>query len=279
MTAIERLFFWAAVLLYALSFALYLVSLVFKAGKKEPIALGTLGAGFAGETAAIAVRWFETGHVPAVGNYENALAGSWLIILFTLYLVVRWKGFRYAALGAIALSLLIMGIGLMSSPTIRPLNAALLSFWLYVHIFFAWLAYASYTVAFSIGILYVMKEKKQAVEPLPGGMLAKLPPLEMLDDMMFRYVVFGFITDAVMIATGAIWAKDLWGNYWSWDPVETWSLVSWLLYGLVIHLRVSLGWKGSKLAWLAIVAIIGVLVSFWGVNFIVEKSAHIFNVR
>jgi len=110
-------------------------------------------------------------------------------------------------------------------------------------------------------------------------MLAKLPPLEMLDDMMFRYVVFGFITDAVMIATGAIWAKDLWGNYWSWDPVETWSLVSWLLYGLVIHLRVSLGWKGSKLAWLAIVAIIGVLVSFWGVNFIVEKSAHIFNVR
>lgn len=279
MTALERLFFWTALLLYALSFALYLVSFVFKTEKRSRIALGTLFAGFAAGTGAIAVRWIQTGHAPVVGNYENALAGSWLIILFTLYLVIRRKGFRYAALGTIALSILILGIGMMSSPTIRPLNAALLSFWLYIHIFFAWLAYASYTVAFSVGILYLLKEKKRQAEESAGGRLEKLPPLDVLDDMMFRYVVFGFITDAVMIATGAIWAKDLWGSYWSWDPVETWSLVSWLLYGLIIHLRVSLRWKGKRLAWLTIIAIIGVLVSFWGVNFIIEKSVHIFNVR
>lgn len=279
MTALERLFFWATVLLYALSFALYLVNLVFRSERRSPWALGSLTAGFAAGTTTIAVRWYGTGHAPVVGNYENALAGSWLIVLFTLYLVIRRKGFRYAALGTIALSLLILGIGMMSSSTMRPLNAALLSFWLYVHIFFAWLAYASYTVAFSIGILYVLKERRQAGGAAMEGVLGKLPKLEVLDDMMFRYVVFGFITDAVMIATGAIWAKDLWGSYWSWDPVETWSLVSWLLYGLVIHLRVSLGWRGRRLAWLTIGAIIGVLVSFWGVNFIVEKSAHIFNVR
>jgi len=279
MTALERLFFWTAVLLYALSLALYVVNFVFKAEKRSQTALGTLLAGFAAETGAIAVRWYESGHAPVVGNYENGLAGSWLITLFTLYLVHRKKDFRYAALGSIALSLLILGIGMMSSPTMRPLNVALLSFWLYVHIFFAWLAYASYTIAFSIGILYVLKEKKQAAGSPPGGIFEKLPSLDVLDDMMFRYVVFGFITDAVMIATGAIWAKDLWGSYWSWDPVETWSLVSWLLYGLVIHLRVSLGWRGRKLAWLTIAAIIGVLVSFWGVNFIVEQSTHIFNVR
>jgi ABC-type transport system involved in cytochrome c biogenesis permease subunit len=95
---------------------------------------------------------------------------------------------------------------------------------------------------------------------------------------MFRYVVFGFITDAIMISAGSIWAKDLWGSYWSWDPVETWSLISWLIYGIVIHLRVTLGWRGSKLAWLVIGALTTVLISFFGVNLVVDTSMHFFNV-
>jgi cytochrome c-type biogenesis protein CcsB len=276
---IEKLFIWSGVFLYALSFLLYLISLVFGKEKLSKVALSALWVGFAAETVAIGVRWYETGHIPTVGNYENALAGSWLIILFTLYLVHRRKEFMYVSLGTIVLSMLILGIGVMSNPSLRPLNVALISFWLYVHVFFAWFAYAAYTVAFGIGVLYVMKDRKQTTGVRQGRILRKIPPLDVLDDMMFKYVVFGFITDAVMIASGSIWAKDLWGSYWSWDPVETWSLVSWLIYGLVIHLRVSLKWKGKKLAWLVICAIIGVLVTFWGVNFIVEKSMHIFNVR
>lgn len=279
MTEIEKIFLWTSVFLYALSFALYLISLVFAMEKHSRNAFYVLSAGFAAETAAIAARWYETGHVPTVGNYENALAGSWLIILFSIYLIYRRKEFRYASLGTIALSLLILGIGVMSNPSLRPLNVALISFWLYVHIFFAWLAYAAFTVAFGIGVLYVLKDRRLSTGAEEGRILSRIPSLDLLDDMMFRYVVFGFITDAVMIASGSIWAKDLWGSYWSWDPVEAWSLVSWLIYGLVIHLRVSLKWRGRKLAWLVIFAIIGVLVSFWGVNFIVEKSMHIFNVR
>jgi ABC-type transport system involved in cytochrome c biogenesis permease subunit len=81
-----------------------------------------------------------------------------------------------------------------------------------------------------------------------------------------------------MIAAGSIWAKNLWGSYWSWDPVETWSLLSWLVYGVALHLRVTMGWRGRKLAWLLVFAIIGVLVSFWGVNLIMEGSLHVFNV-
>lgn len=277
MGEIEKLFVWASIFLYALGFVLYLIQLTFSMERHAGNALRVLVSGVTAETVAIAARWYETGHVPTVGNYENALAGSWLIILFTIYLVVRRPEFKYASLGTIPFSLLILGIGVMSNPTLRPLSVALISFWLYIHIFFAWLAYAAYTVAFGIGVLYVMKDGKAAERE--GSMLSRIPPLDQLDDMMFRYVVFGFITDAVMIASGAIWAKDLWGSYWAWDPVETWSLISWLLYGLVIHLRVSLNWKGKKLAWLTIFAIIGVLATFWGVNFIVEKSAHVFNVR
>jgi len=278
MTEIEKIFLWASIFLFALSFALYLISFVFNIERHSRFAKYTVVSGFLAETIAIFARWNETGHIPTVGNYENALAGSWLIILFTIYLILRHKSFRFASIGTIAFSLLILGIGVISNPSLRPMNVALISFWLYVHIFFAWLAYASYTVALGIGILYVLKDRK--IKKSEHGLLFdKIPDLDTLDDMMFRYVVFGFITDAIMIASGAIWAKDLWGSYWSWDPVETWSLISWLIYGLVIHLRVSLGWRGKRLAWLVIFAIIGVLVTFWGVNFIVEKSAHVFNVR
>ena len=81
-----------------------------------------------------------------------------------------------------------------------------------------------------------------------------------------------------MIAAGSIWAKNLWGSYWTWDPVETWSLLSWLVYGVALHLRFTMGWGGRRLAWLLVLAIVGVLVSFWGVNLVMEGSAHVFNV-
>ena len=82
-----------------------------------------------------------------------------------------------------------------------------------------------------------------------------------------------------MIASGAIWAKDLWGSYWSWDPVETWSLVTFLTYGIAIHLRLTRGWRDARFAWMAIVAILGNVISFFGVSFVVETSNHIFSVR
>ena len=81
-----------------------------------------------------------------------------------------------------------------------------------------------------------------------------------------------------VIAAGSIWAKSLWGAYWSWDPVEAWSLLSWLIYGVALHLRITMGWRGRRLAWLLALAIIGVLVSFWGGNLIMEGSLHVFNV-
>ena len=90
----------------------------------------------------------------------------------------------------------------------------------------------------------------------------------MLDDLIFRSIIFGFIGHVVMISTGAIWARDLWGNYWNWDPVETWSLLSVLLYGLWIHLRVGLHWRGRRMAWLAVAALLTVVFAFWGTNLI-----------
>jgi cytochrome c-type biogenesis protein CcsB len=174
------------------------------------------------------------------------------------------------AAGALPLGLLIMAVGAMSDTQAQPMVASLQSFWLYIHIFFAWLAYGAYTVACGAGMLYLVRSRRNRPRPSDED-------LARLDELMFRSTVFGFITDAIMIAAGSIWAKDLWGSYWSWDPVETWSLLSWLIYGLALHLRITLGWRGRRLAWVLVFAIIGVLVSFWGVNLVMESSAHVFN--
>lgn len=263
-------FFWLTVLTYALAVAAQIYGQVFAKPRWAKIGNFLVAGGFVVHTVLVAWRWIATGHVPTIGNFENALAGSWFIVG-----MVAWAGWRgrypLLAAGAMPFALIILGGGALSDTSARPMVTSLQSFWLYVHIFFAWLAYGAYTVACGAGIAYLVKSREKAA---PHDQEA----LVRLDELMFRSTVFGFITDAVMIASGSIWAKNLWGAYWSWDPVETWSLLSWLIYGVALHLRTTMGWRGRKLAWLLVFAIIGVLVSFWGVNFIMDGSVHVFNV-
>jgi len=276
MTELEKIFFWASLFAYILSFTLYMTTLVMKLDRHSGKAYACLWIGFILETATIAIRWYVTGHVPTIGNYEYALAGTWLIILMTIWTVSFHRNLQYGALMTIAGSLLFLGLGYSSNPTLRPLNVALVSNWLMVHIIFSWLGFAAYAVACGIGLLYLLR---YYAKDSAGGIITRLPDCSVLEDTMFRYVVFGFINHFLSITTGAIWAKDLWGGFWSWDPVETWSLVSCMMYGLIIHLRVSLKWSGIRLAFLTVFAIAGILITWLGINFVVEGSQHIFNVK
>lgn len=276
----SRLFavvFWAVLVDYALMVGAQIWAQTFRREKVAALARIGILAGFAFHTALVAWRWIETGHVPTIGNFENALAGGWFIVAMTLWAARRDRHPLLAA-GALPFALLIMGGGALSDTAVRPMVASLKSFWLYIHIFFAWLAYGAYTVACGAAIVYLSKSR--AARRNGGGPddPATKSSLDRLDELMFRSTVFGFITDAVMIGAGSIWARNLWGSYWSWDPVETWSLISWLIYGLALHLRITLGWRGRRLAWVLALAIVGVLISFWGVNIVMRGSAHVFNV-
>lgn len=270
--------FWTMLVMYAVVVAAQIWAQTFRRRAMMQRAWWGVAGAFAIHTILVAWRWIETGHVPTIGNFENALAGAWFIVAMVLW--AGWKE-RYPliAAGALPFALIILGGGAMSDTAARPMSASLRSFWLYIHIFFAWLAYGAYTVACGAGIAYLVKSKKRERQLADETNSATLMlQLARLDELMFRSTVFGFITDAVMIAAGSIWARDLWGSYWSWDPVETWSLLSWLIYGLALHLRITMGWRGRKLAWLLVFAILGVLISFWGVNLVMEGSAHVFNV-
>ena len=278
MAPFEGVFFWPAVMLYSLAAGAHIYALVFREARAVRVGMVPLAGGFVLHSAAIAIRWAATGHIPTVGNYENASFSAWGIILFTVGVSLKYRPLRVIGAFSIPSAVLTMGFGAMSSPKLSPMVAALRSWWLYSHIIFAMLTYGAFFVAFGASVLYLMKEGRQRKGTMTA-FLEGLPPLERIEELIFRYVVYGFITYAGMIGTGALWAKNLWGSYWSWDPVETWSLISWMIYGAIIHLRLTMGWKGRRMAWLVIAAVPSVLLVFWGINFAVESSMHIFNVR
>jgi cytochrome c-type biogenesis protein CcsB len=264
--------------IYALAAGGYIYSLVFKNSRIMPKIAFFVGGGLIAHTVAIAARYMATGHLPWSGDYESALMGGWIIVGATILVGWRNRSLQGLTVATVPLVLIMMGFGYMRSPVLTPMAASLKTFWLYIHVYFAWLAFGAYALAMAAGVLYLLK-RRDSLRPTQNPSYERFPSLELLDELIFRYVVFGFITDTMMIAAGAIWAKDLWGSYWSWDPVETWSLISWLTYGICIHLRVSLGWRERRLAWLAILALSTVIISFFGVTFVVNSSLHMFNVR
>ncbi len=274
---IEDILVWGCIYLYAVSSILLLTGFVFNKERLLRIAGYLIIPAFIAHTGVFGMRWARTGYFPANGELENAITGGWFAIGFTIYLFIKNRSLSGVALFTVPASLLFLGYGMMKAPNPMPLIASLKSSWLIVHVAFAQLAFGAYAIASGMGLLYILKDNNEN-KPIKRPFYQRFPALEVIDELMFKFVVYGFIAEAIMIIAGAIWAKDLWGSYWGWDPVEVWSLVSWLLYGFTIHLKVTLGWKGRKLAWIVMLLILTVVITYWGINIVIENSRHVFGV-
>ncbi|TAN44950.1 MAG: cytochrome C biogenesis protein [Nitrospirae bacterium] len=269
---------WGIIYSYALCTVMLLTAFIFNKDKLLNITAYILLPTFAVHSLIFVSRWHSTGYFPANGAFENGITSGWFAVGLTVYLFVKKKALRGVGLVTVPATLLALGYGIMVASFDRPHEAALKSSWLVIHVAFAQLAFGAYLVASGLGVLYLLKDNslKKSTE---SAFYAKLPALPVIDETMFRFVVYGFIADAIMIAAGSIWAKELWGSYWSWDPVEVWSLLAWLVYGLTIHLRVTLGWRGRRLAWIFVFAIFGIVIAYWGVDFMVQNTLHVFGVK
>ncbi|MFC1943494.1 c-type cytochrome biogenesis protein CcsB [Chloroflexota bacterium] len=270
----EAILFWITVALYLVSSVTFLASLIFRKAKWPDYAIVITFLGFLSHNATIATRWVATGHAPLMGDYENTLAGSWLIILLFLIVQLRFQNLRSLGVAVVPFALLMLGYGVMRSPQLEPLTPPFQSNWLYVHVTFAWFAYSSYVIATGLAVLFLLNGRGLETEA-GSGFYRRLPSPGVLDELSYRFITFGFVADAVMLVAGSIWANSLWGSYWAWDPIETWSLISWLIYGLYLHLRVVHGWRLKRAAWLAIVALPAVIVSFFGINYL-ATGLHVF---
>jgi len=259
---------------YLFSTLLYVAIFIFRTERLGKAATLFTALALLIQTAGIALRWIESykmgiGHAPLTNMYESVVFFTWTII--ALYLFIEWK-FKTRMIGAFAVPFAFLGMAYASfstdiSKTISPLVPALQSNWLIAHVVTCFIGYAAFAVAAGLGGMYLIKSKCPAGS---GSMFDRIPPLKVLDDITHKTMVFGFIWLSAGIITGAVWANSAWGTYWSWDPKETWSLITWFIYAVTLHARYTRGWGGTRIAWLALVGFISVVFTYYGVNFLLS---------
>ncbi len=220
--------------------------------------------GFSLHTLAIIVRYAEAGHLPVISLYESLSCFAWATIL--IFMICDYRS-HVPSLGSFVLPLASLSlIYSLALPThIEPLNPALKSAWRGIHTASAFLGYGTFAVAFCLAILYLIQEY-QLKRKKPGAFYYRLPSLEVLDLLMHKILAFGFPCLTIAIITGSMWASKAWGSFWSWDPKETWSLITWFIYAALMHTRVAVGWRGKKASYLAIIGFLFVLITFLGVS-------------
>lgn len=202
-------------------------------------------------------RAYLTGHAPYSNLYESISAIGLSIAIFG-WVTLRFTDFRLAALFTTPANLLAAGYALSLDRTISPLMPALKSPWLLIHVMTGIVAYGAFAAAFGGSMLILISQK---------WWRENLPSVEILDEWIYRFVIFGFFFQTLLLGTGAIWAEQAWGQYWSWDPKETWALITWLIYIVYLHQRLYKGWRGMPLAVMGVLGFASVVFTYFGVGF------------
>ncbi len=259
-------FLKVASLLYFLGTMTYLVYIFVLKEVLSRIAGTAVLIGFGLHTLALIARYVESGQTPVTTLHESLSFFAWMIV--GVLLIVNRK-YRVKVLGAFIspIALIFMIFALALPQQIVPLTPALNSLWHPFHVFFAFLGDAVFALAFCCGILYLVQEGRLKSQSA-GAITKRLPSLKVLDDLNYQSLVFGFPLLTLGIITGAVWAEYAWGRYWGWDPKETWSLITWVLYAALLHQRLAVGWRGRKAAIMAIVGFLAVLFTFLGVSYL-----------
>jgi cytochrome c-type biogenesis protein CcsB len=238
--------------------------------------LGFLGIVIANLTLAslLICRWINSNHFPLSNLYESLIFLAWAISLVLLILDNKIKE-NFFGLIFSPILLFIDAFATLTLPQQMqenlPLVPALKSNWLIMHVSIMLLSYAALIAGSLIAIVFLIlclvKEKKFFNQPSVNT-LTNIDENQQiaLDNLSYRTLGIGFPLLTLGILSGAIWANEAWGSYWSWDPKETWALITWLVFAIYFHFRITLGWQGKKPALIASFGFIVVWICYLGVN-------------
>ena len=258
---IENTLFTLTMVLYLVAMVSYVIFFVMKNEKTGKAAGYAAAAGFVFHTAALISRGIGAGRLPMTNQYEFATSFAWGICLcFLIFL----KKYHFRALGTFAMPVVffVIGYAAMQSREVRELMPALRSNWLALHVSSAIISYGAFGVSFAVSLIFLVRTRMKK----DSFWDAHIPPQKNLDLISYRAVSLGFLFLTFVIISGAIWAERAWGSYWSWDPKETWSLITWIIYAIYLHLRLSRGWKDKNAAVFAVIGFICVIFTYIGVN-------------
>jgi cytochrome c-type biogenesis protein CcsB len=262
----ESTFFMLAFVVYFMAAFSYFAFLY---SRKEKLALTGFWLAFVGllfHTLALVMRTVQSGHAPFTNMYESLSFLAWASIF--AYIIVEWK-FRVRRPGAYILLIVIGLMALASSPLMpkeaTPLVPALQSYWLWLHVSVTLLGEAFFAVAFVTSIMFLVADSREKKgRGSSSGLTA-----ERLDSISYRTIAIGFpLFTLGGLVFGMVWAYKAWGSYWSWDPKEVWSLITWFVFALYLHTRIVMGWKGRRSAAIAVFGFLAALFTYFGVNYL-----------
>jgi len=259
----ELILHWITLSFYAVSMVFFVYCVALRREKGLNVGLWLALMGLIIHSIALGVRWYAVGHGPYLQKMEGLSSFAWVAMV--TFLVFSYKIPKLKGIGFVALPccFLMMTVGLFSNPGIAKLPPTFRGVWFVIHIISSDLAVGAILIALGTAIFYLLKKRKGKDE-----FYRKLPSLEVLDTYSYKFAGFGFISWTIMVASGALWADESWGRYWGWDPIETWSLITWLLFGIYLHLRRFFEWQGEKAAWLMVVCVIFSVITLFVIPFV-----------
>lgn len=255
---------------YLLSTLIYALALALNRPSLEKPGCYAISAGFVIHFASVVARYFEAGYTPITNIYESL---SFLALCIAGFFIYIRQAYRVGMTGCIIAPLvsLIVIMSLNFPSDIRPLVPALRSAWLPVHAILSFIGNSIFIVGFFISLVYLVVEK-EIKKKRAFFFSEKFPSLSTLDRINYRCMSLGFPFLTAGIITGSIWAGFAWGSYWRWDPKETWSLITWIVYAILFHNRLALGWRGKRTAYMMILGFILIIFTFLGVNFLLKGN-------
>ena len=257
-----------SVLFYMLSTVAYLVFLFLQINNAQRIGYFLILAGFLCQTATIIYGFSISGHLP-VGNLRETLSlAGWAVA--GCFLLFQYK-FNLKILGIFAAPLIALIVVLATLVSSEPYQTTKIfkNFWLISHVMAIFFGEAFFTLAAGLGVLYLIQEN--AIKTKKHRFFFKrLPSLDLLDSTGYACIVVGFSMLTLGLATGLVYAKSYWGRFWSWDPKEVWSAITWIFYAVLMHERLTVGWRGRRSAIMAIIGFGVLLFTFLGVNLLLE---------
>jgi|TARA_B100000524_G_scaffold181354_1_gene93438 cytochrome c-type biogenesis protein CcsB len=236
------------------------------------------------------IRWIGEGYFPLSNLYESLIFLSWTISFIHLFVESKTQSRIIGSL-ATPLVFFISGFSSLTLPVemqkALPLVPSLQSNWLMMHVSMMMISYATLIVGSLFSLLYLAfvyfnKDQKELSIEVSGNQnsslstssnSSKLSLLETVDIWSYRIIGLGFPFLTIGIISGAVWANEAWGSYWSWDPKETWALITWLVFAIYLHSRLLKGWQGKKAAVLGSAGFFVIWICYLGVNFL-GKGLH-----
>ncbi|ADI02435.1 cytochrome c biogenesis protein CcsA [Syntrophothermus lipocalidus] len=252
MNALSRLLLYVTPILYLSASICYFKGSRNKRIVQTAFALSVIA--FVFNLSVLVIRAIEAGRLPLANGSEFLLGFVCTTVLMYLIYQMKTKTGNVGGMVTLMASLLLLSVAILTPDQLEyvsPLLPALKSPWLAIHVLSAVTAYSGFTLAAGLALFQLTRTNSFGEE-----------------DNVYKVVATAFALLSLSIVSGAVWAEQVWGNYWSWDPKETWSLATWIVYALYLHLRWRRGWKGKNANILVVVGFVLILFTFFGVNYL-----------